>query len=445
MESILAAHGQEQLIPELDQNVFQNQAGYVISREQCTTHCPCPTIKPGGVRTAKISIVDGNFLDLSTLHFSFLVRNNAVDVAGGAPGLPLLPLSAIPHSFWRRLRVTCNGAVVDDISNLSRVEEQISRFMSTNKRRNMGDAGFGWAQLTDGGDQLSQEVRSQRAVRVTWRPLSCGFFQASRYLPMMAGAASGLCIELETADLVDAVSTAAGKSQDWQIEQLCCHVDSVQLTSELTASMADLLIRGESILIPYSTNSCDVIYTQGNAQANNLTLSLAKSYSRLATVFVSLGVADASTNTMTKQMNNFYISGNAGVVGATELASHIQINQKRMPQFDITGPAQHYHRLIQALGVWNSASHSVNIPKDKYGGIPAVGGQGGAVAVAGNMWVAAYDCEVIPHAENSGMLVQGGGTVQVHLKNVGTPTRAYIITHYDCVLEIRNQGAVAYS
>ena len=77
--------------------------------------------------------------------------------------------------------------------------------------------------------------------------------------------------------------------------------------------------------------------------------------------------------------------------------------------------------------------------------MPAVGGQGGAVAVAGNMWVAAYDCEVIPHAENSGMLVQGGGTVQVHLRNVGAPTHVYITTHYDCVLEIRNQGAVAYS
>ncbi len=153
MESIIAAHGQEQLIPELDPNVYSNQAGYIISREQCTTHCPTVAISPGGVRTAKISIVDGNFLDLSTLHFSFLLRNNAANGAEGVPGNPLLPLSAIPHSFWRRLRVTCNGAVVDDISNLSRVEEQISRFMSTNKRRNMGDAGFGWETLNDAGDQ----------------------------------------------------------------------------------------------------------------------------------------------------------------------------------------------------------------------------------------------------------------------------------------------------
>jgi len=101
--------------------------------------------------------------------------------------------------------------------------------------------------------------------------------------------------------------------------------------------------------------------------------------------------------------------------------------------------------MIQALGVWNSSSHSVCIPKNLYSGVPAVGGDGGAAAVNGNMFVFSYDCESVPHAENSGMLVQGGGTVQVHLKNVGAPTKAYIVTHHDCVLEIRNQGGVAYS
>ncbi len=332
MESILAAHGAEQLIPELDPNVYQNQAGYVVSREQCTTHCASVAISPGGVRTAKISIVDGNFLDLSSLFFSFLVRNKEANGAGGVPGpLNLLPLSAIPHSFWRRLRISVNGCVVDDISNLSRCEEQISRFLSTNKRRNMGDAGFGWDVLDDNGAQRSKTVRTQRAKRVTWRPLSGGFLQASRYLPMMGGAASGLVIELECADLTAAVNTHASNSADWQIEQLQCHVDSVQLTSSMTSDIADVLIRGESILIPYSTNSCDVIYTQG--QGPSLTLSLAKSYSRIATVFVSLGVVEPAAvenNCMVKDMNNFYIPSTASRVGPDELESHLQLNQKNV-------------------------------------------------------------------------------------------------------------------
>ncbi len=444
MESILAAHGSEQLIPELSPKYFQEQASYVLSREQCTTHCPSVAISPGGVRTAKISIVDGNFIDLKSLHFSFLVRNLAADAQGGGPGLPLRPLSAIPHSFWRRIRISVNGCCVDDVSCLSRCEEQISRFMSTNKRRNMGDAGFGWEILNDDGDQLSKTVRSQKSERVTWRPLSAGFLQASRYVPMMGGVSSGLCIELECADANAAVLSAAGNSTSWQIEQLKCHVDSVQLSSTMTSDIADILIGGESILIPYSTNSCDVIYTQGQ---NNIDLSLAKSYSRLATVFVSMGREDAATTVMTKEMNNFYLPSTASVVGAgTELESYIQINQKRMPQFNITGPAQHYHRLIQALGVWNSASHSVNIPKWNYGGRPADSQPVPNAALAnGNMFVGAFDCETVPHAEATGMLVQGGGTVQIHLKNAGAPTKCYITSHFDCVLEIKHQGAIAYS
>ena len=102
---------------------------------------------------------------------------------------------------------------------------------------------------------------------------------------MLGGASGGLSIELEACDHTDAVVDHTGNSVLWQLEQLQCHVDSVQLTSEMTANFADMLIRGESILISYQANSMDVQYLTGGA---NQTLSLAKQFSRLATVFVSL-------------------------------------------------------------------------------------------------------------------------------------------------------------
>ena len=74
MESIIAS-GSDQRITELDISVYQNQASYVIKREQTTNTCATPVINPNAVRTAKLSIVDGNFLDLSTLCFSFLIHN----------------------------------------------------------------------------------------------------------------------------------------------------------------------------------------------------------------------------------------------------------------------------------------------------------------------------------------------------------------------------------
>ena len=72
MESIVAA-GEDGRIPEIDPTVYQNQASYVVRREQTTSTCSTPVISPSAVRTAKLTVVDGNFLDLSTLHFSFIV------------------------------------------------------------------------------------------------------------------------------------------------------------------------------------------------------------------------------------------------------------------------------------------------------------------------------------------------------------------------------------
>ena len=127
-------------------------------------------------------------------------------------------------------------------------------------------------------------------------------------------------------------------------------------------------------------------------------------------------------------------------LSGTEVESYIQVNNQRWPQFNITGTKQHFHRLMQALGVWKSASHAVCISAVGYGGIPP-----GTNSANANQWVAGYDMEAVPHSEGSGIAVQGGGTVQITLKNVGAPTRAYITTHYDAVLEIKSQGAIAYS
>ena len=420
MESIIAS-GNDSPIPEIDPSVYQNQASYVVRREQTTTTCSTPVISPSAVRTAKITVVDGNFLDLSTLHFSFIVKN----LSGTEP---LAPLDAIPHGWFRRMMIKVNGATAEDINFLSRMEEQISRFVSTNKRRNWGDAGHGWATLTDlGTDAVSREIIATGSQRVTWRPLSSGFLQCSKYLPMMGGAAGGLSVELEAADHPDACSTAAGKSQTWQLEQIQLHVDSVQLTSQMTSNFADMLISGESILLPYTGNAMDVQYLNAG---DNQVLSLAKQYSRLATVGVSLGQAAGAT-VATASMNNFFLPQ-----GSSEtVESYIQVNNQRFPVFNIVGTKQHFHRMMQALGVWNSASHAVNISAAGYG-------DGSAAAT---QFLALYDLEAVPQAEASGTPVQGGGQVQITLKGVAGATRAYISTHYDAVLEIKSQGAIAYS
>ena len=125
----------------------------------------------------------------------------------------------------------------------------------------------------------------------------------------------------------------------------------------------------------------------------------------------------------------------SGQVGANEVESYLVVNNQRFPQFNVTGTKQHLHRLIQATGTWNSTAHAVCIGSAAYG-------DGAAVST---MFQAAFDVESVPHASGSGIPVQGGGQVQIFLKNVGDATRAYVTCHHDCVLEIKSQGAIAYS
>jgi hypothetical protein len=210
-------------------------------------------------------------------------------------------------------------------------------------------------------------------------------------------------------------------------------VDSVQLTSEVTNSFAEMLINNP-IIIPYQANACDVQYLTGGP---NVVLTLAKQYSRLASVFVSLentpsgAISDDAAGALKKSMNNFYLPKES----VETVASHITVNNMRWPNFDNEGVKQHYMRLQQCLGVWNSISHATNIS--------AVGfGDGSADST---QFLFSHDLEKVPHSEASGISVQGGGHIQVDLKNIGNPTKAYIMTHYDAALEIRSQGSIVYS
>ena len=68
-------------------------------------------------------------------------------------------------------------------------------------------------------------------------------------------------------------------------------------------------------------------------------------------------------------MNNFYLSRNAQIPRANELATYIQVNNQRWPVFDQEGTMEAFHRLIQATGNWNSTAHAVCIGADAYEGI----------------------------------------------------------------------------
>ena len=86
-------------------------------------------------------------------------------------------------------------------------------------------------------------------------------------------------------------------------------------------------------------------------------------------------------------MNNFFLPRASNET----VESFIQVNNQRWPQFNIVGTKQHFHRMMQAIGVWNSASHSVCISAAGYGDGTA----------AATQFLAMYDLEAVPHCSPS--------------------------------------------
>jgi len=436
MESFIAAANADGMaevkIPEIDHIAFDKQAPYVTRRDQTSTVCPVPVLKPTTTRTAKVTVTDANLIDLSTLYFTFRIRNNSATQ-------PLRPLSAIPHNWWRRMRWMLNGTVLEDVAHLSRVEEQVSRFVSTNKRRNYGDVGSGWQTLDDtGSTALPSQILANRSKKVAWRPLSSGWLACGKYCPLLGGSSGGLSCEFELNDPTDACLEFTGLSTDWQIEEFEMHVDSVTVTSELASAMADQLIH-DSILIPFQSVSCDVQYL-GNGNGPDVVLSLSKQVSRLNTVIVSFADAiqaandDNAANVHGRLMNRFYLPA----ASKETVSSFLQVNNMRYPQHDTVGTQQHLLKLQQGLGIYNSISHSLAFDQDAYGG------SDDGVADA-RYFCCMTDCERVPHVSASGQQVLGGGVIQFTGKNLGAPTMAFICCHFDAVCEIRNQGCALYT
>ena len=242
MESFIAAansEGQAEVaLPELNLKAFDEQASYVTRRDATQTVCAVPVLTPESVRVGNISVTDQNFIDLSSISFSFQIRNNSAN--------PLRPLSAIPHCWFRRMRWMLNGTVLEDSGmHLNRLEEQISRFVGTNKRANYGTVGSGWAENgypTDHTPGLPKEIPANSSVRVCWRPLSSGWLAAGKMCPLLGGSAGGLACELELADSTDAALAHAAGSTNWSIVDLTLHCDSVTLSTAMASQFADQLL-----------------------------------------------------------------------------------------------------------------------------------------------------------------------------------------------------------
>ena len=93
-------------------------ASYVTERKSVSYHPQGSNIySTNGTKLGKLLLTGDQWLDPSTFRIMFDLRT-----ADGTENHHLRPLGG-PHTFFRRMRILANGAVIEDIDNYNRVHE----------------------------------------------------------------------------------------------------------------------------------------------------------------------------------------------------------------------------------------------------------------------------------------------------------------------------------
>ena len=388
-------------------------ASYIGDRKSSTFH-PSGGDSYGsasGIRVIKFSCNSDGWMDPSTAKFFMTVHNTST-----TDGAVLKPLSTNPNVFFRRLRVLCNGQIVEDIDNYNRVCHMFDVFQSTNKRSNNDIEGF---------DTLPHNSSAIVSFTLCSGILNQDKFISLKYAPLV--------FELELvgspADCLDTGTTATVvNSTSWKITEPQLKCDIVELDSELQNSYAAHLLSGKSLPIHFSSYATNVQTATGKDNS----LHIARAFTRLKSVFVSM--FRPVTATTDKVATYFYHPMQGTYNKNAELEFQLQIGSKLFPEYPMMSLAEEFYSLKKTLSIHGAyATDVVSLNKASY---------------MENSFIIGVDCEKLLGASFTGYNTMSGSLLTLRLRNawdgaqVATaPEQVHTVLHYDAVLNILDTGS----
>ncbi len=343
------------------------------------------------------------------------------------------------HAFFRRLRISVRGQIIEDIDNYNRVCELFHILQTPASRENDAIEQFGYNKdISDlNTEALLPGITNYQTVM--FQPL-CGIFQQTKYLPLRY---APLEIELELADVSDpivstfgAAFTAANTSTSWKIENCMVKVDLCTLDNALDNSYVSHFMGGKTINIVFNT----FISTLQTVVSAETQINVSRSLSKMKSVFVTLDKVFEGTRAThyNKVWNNFW-SPNAGK-GATTTLTHtqerfhhfqLQIGAKLFPEYPIKTHAEAFYSLRKALGIHANNLHSIDIDGNEY---------------RNNKFIVGIDTEKLLGLSFTGMNTRNN-LMTVHLKSQVDDYKAdrmHIILLSGQILELGDTGCMVF-
>ena len=192
MESI-STHAEDLLVDSLSFKL-PGSGQYVVDRRSVTFHTEGSNSYSvqNGTRVLKFRLNGERWLDPSTVRVMFdLLNTSRDDTKTPKP-------TGYCHGFFRRLRISVRGQIIEDSSDFNRVSHMFKLFESPETRFNDMCEGFGYKVDIDRLEYLGDlpGIFKGQYQTVMFKPL-CGLFNQAKYLPLRC---MPIDLEFELAD-----------------------------------------------------------------------------------------------------------------------------------------------------------------------------------------------------------------------------------------------------
>ena len=439
-------------------------ASYVTNRRSVTFHPSGSNIySTNGTKLIKLLVSGDDWLDPSTFRVMFDLVNMESD-----PAKRLRPLGG-PHAFFKRMRVLCNGQIVEDIDDYNRVHEMFHVLSSPEARKNANVEGFGtnWDIENWREKKLNvlnfQGIKGNQSRTVMFKPLS-GILMQPKYLPLKY---CPLTIELELVSdstipilstlVADDPTTTANNdaftpsksSLLWQIQNVQIKTDVCTLDNSLDNSYTEHLLSGKALPINYNTyvSQFQNLLSGSNGQ-QKVRLNVTRALSRLKSVFVTLDKPVYNENLLIgrKSWNDFYSPmQDYGRDADTDVDSNpydesgefqfqLALGSKLYPEFPMNGHSEAFYQLRKTMGSASNNVHGIDIDSLEY---------------RDYKFIIGVDMEKVLEAGFTGMNTRAGDILNIRFDhNDGNAANwahsMHIVLQSDNIMEIRDGGVTVF-
>ena len=421
---------------------LSNSASYLTDRKSVTFWPTGSNIYKtnSGTKVIRFVLTNDNWLDPSTVRLMFNLVN------GDATETKMLRTISGGWSFFRRIRIMCQGTLIEDY-DYNRTHEMFEVLTSVHNRDNDDIENFGYRADTvaPGVAHTTSTlpgIKGAGGYQTIGFKLCSGILNQPKMLPLKY---MPLTIELELVNDandpivtpgVDSVFTTTNTSNNWQLENVQIKCDICNLDNSLQNNYDSHLLSGKSLPINFNT-----YITQSQAiVGQDIGVSLNRAITRLKSIFVTFHQS-ADTDATHKEWNDFNHpmdnETNLQYDKGYELEYQIQIGSKLFPEYPVRSLSESYAQLKKCLGILGSNFHSVSVTPLQY---------------RNDHFIIGCDTEKALQAGFTGLNTRQGDLLSIKVKAMDKstlgadlmPNTMFIVLHSDQIMEISDTGVQVF-